>query len=220
MSGATIRVLLAEDHTIVRKGLRAILEDQPGILVVGEAEDGRQAVQRAAQLKPDVVLMDMSMPGLNGLEATVQLVKQAPSVKVLVLSRHTEREYVIRMLEAGAAGYLLKKTAPEELVIAIQTVQRGEFYIDPEFAEYLPDSGADRPIRERGDLYHRLTPRQREVLQLIVEGRANREIAALLHVSVKTVENHRTRLLETLNLHSTAELTQFAIRLGIINLDE
>jgi DNA-binding NarL/FixJ family response regulator len=220
VSATQIRVLLAEDHTIVRKGLRAILEDQPGIVVVGEAEDGRQAVLQTIQMKPDVVLMDFSMPGLNGLDATVQIVKLVPGVKVLVLTRHTAQEYIDRILKAGAAGYLFKKTVPEELVSAIQAVQRGEFYLDPAIEMRLPVSLPRKSASNAESRSHLITSRQREVLQLIAEGRANREIATLLHISVKTVENHRTRLMETLHLHSTAELTQYAIRLGLIALDE
>jgi DNA-binding NarL/FixJ family response regulator len=215
-----IRVLLAEDHTIVRKGLRALLEDQPGIEVIAEAEEGRQAVHLAEQLRPDVVLMDFSMPGLNGLEATHQIVERIPGAKVLVLTRHTNQEYVDRILEAGASGYLVKKSAPEELVIAIQAVSRGDSYLDPAISTTILRGYLRKPKTESVDRYARLTPRQREVLQLIAEGRANREIAALLHVSVKTVENHRAHLMEALDLHSTAELTQYAIRKGVISLDE
>ncbi len=215
-----IRVLLAEDHTIVRKGLRALLEDQPGIEVIAEAEEGRQAVRLAEQLRPDVVLMDFSMPGLNGLEATHQIVERIPGAKVLVLTRHTNQEYVDRILEAGASGYLVKKSAPEELVIAIQAVSRGDSYLDPAVSTTIIRGYLRKPKTDSVDRYDRLTPRQREVLQLIAEGRANREIAALLHVSVKTVENHRAHLMEALDLHSTAELTQYAIRKGVISLDE
>lgn len=215
-----IRVLLAEDHTIVRKGLRSLLQGQSGIDVVAEAEEGRQAVRLAEQLGPDVVLMDFSMPGLNGLEATRQIIERVPGTKVLVLTRHMNQEYVDRILEAGASGYLVKKSAPEELVIAIQAVQRGDSYLDPAIATTIIRGylGKSKPGSE--DRYEKLTPRQREVLQLIAEGRANREIAAILHISVKTVENHRASLMKALDLHSTAELTQYAIRTGIISLDE
>lgn len=215
-----IRVLLAEDHTIVRKGLRALLEDQPGIAVIAEAEEGRQAVHLAEQLRPDVVLMDFSMPGLNGLEATHQIIERLPGTKVLVLTRHTNQEYVDRILEAGASGYLVKKSAPEELVSAIQAVHRGDSYLDPAISTTILRSYLRKPKTESVDRYNRLTPLQREVLQLIAEGRANREIADLLHLSVKTVENHRAHLMQALDLHSTAELTQYAIRKGVISLDE
>jgi DNA-binding NarL/FixJ family response regulator len=215
-----IRVLLAEDHTIVRKGLLALLQGQSGIEVVAEAEEGRQAVRLTEQFRPDVVLMDLSMPGLNGLEATRQIVERIPGTKVLVLTRHMNQEYVDRILEAGALGYLVKKSAPEELVIAIQAVQRGDYYLDPAIASTIIRGYLGKAKMEGEDRYHRLTPRQREVLQLIAEGHANREIAAILHISVKTVENHRTSLMEALDLHGTAELTQYAIRMGIISMDE
>jgi DNA-binding NarL/FixJ family response regulator len=215
-----IRVLLAEDHTIVRKGLRALLEDQPGIEVIAEAEEGRQAVHLTEQLRPDVVLMDFSMPGLNGLEATRQIIERIPGTKVLVLTRHTNQEYVDRILEAGASGYLVKKSALEELVIAIQAVHRGDSYLDPAISATIIRGYLEKSKTQGEDRYNRLTPRQREVLQLIAEGRANKEIAAMLHISVKTVENHRASLMEALDLHSTAELTQYAIRMGVINMDE
>jgi DNA-binding NarL/FixJ family response regulator len=215
-----IRVLLAEDHTIVRKGLRALLEDQPGIEVIAEAEEGRQAVHLTEQLRPDVVLMDFSMPGLNGLEATRQIIERIPGTKVLVLTRHTNQEYVDRILEAGASGYLVKKSALEELVIAIQVVHRGDSYLDPAISATIIRGYLEKSKTQGEDRYNRLTPRQREVLQLIAEGRANKEIAAMLHISVKTVENHRASLMEALDLHSTAELTQYAIRMGVINMDE
>jgi len=215
-----IRVLLAEDHTIVRKGLRALLEDQPGIEVIAEAEEGRKAVRLAEQSRPDVVLMDFSMPGLNGLEATRQIKERVPGAKILVLTRHTNQEYVDRILEAGASGYLVKKSALEELDIAIQAVHRGDSYLDPTISANIIHGYLEKSKVKNRDRYSQLTPRQREVLQLIAEGRANREIAAELNVSVKTVENHRASLMETLDLHSTAELTQYAIRIGIISLDE
>ncbi len=215
-----IRVLLAEDHTIVRKGLRALLEGQAGIEVIAEAEDGNQAVRLAEQLGPDVVLMDFSMPVLNGLEATRQITERVPETRVLVLTRHTNQEYVDRILEAGASGYMVKKSAPEELVIAIQAVHRGDSYLDPAISTTIIRGYLGKSKTDGEDSYDRLTPRQRQVLQLIAEGRANREIAAMLHVSVKTVENHRAHLMAALGLHSTAELTQYAIRMGVISLDE
>lgn len=215
-----IRVLLAEDHAIVRKGLRALLENQPGFSVVAEAEDGRQAVRIAEKFRPDVVLMDFSMPLLNGLEATRQIRERVPSASVLVLTRHTNQEYVGRILEAGASGYLVKRSAPDELLTAIRAVYGGETYLDPSISPARVQNKLRTTFDPHEDPYDKLTPRQREVLQLIAEGHPNREIAAMLHLSVKTVENHRAALMETLGLHSTAELTQFAIRKGIISLDE
>ena len=215
-----IRVLLAEDHTIVRKGLRLLLDDQAGIQVIAEAADGRLAVRLTEQLTPDVVLMDFSMPGLNGLEATRQILERVPGTKVLVLTRHTSQEYVDRILEAGASGYVVKKSAPEELVLAIQAVHRGDSYIDPAISTTIIRGYLGKSKAKGEDRNSQLTPRQREVLQLIAEGHANREIAVILNISVKTVENHRTSLMKALDLHSTAELTQYAIRIGVISLDE
>jgi DNA-binding NarL/FixJ family response regulator len=210
-----IRVLLADDHTIVRKGLRSLLEDEANIQVVGEAEDGREAVRMTQQLLPDVVLMDISMPGLSGLEATRQIKERFPEVNVLVLTRHANEEYVLQILQAGASGYVVKKAAPAELMLAIQAVYRGDSFLSPAISrevieEYTRRAGAND--------YDRLTDREREVLQLIAEGRSNREIAELLHVSMKTVENHRANLMDKLGLRSVAELTRYAIRKGIISL--
>lgn len=215
----TIKVLLADDHTILRQGLRSILEQQAGIEVIAEAENGREAVRIAEQMKPDVVVMDFSMPDLNGLEATRQIKQRIPQTKVLILTRHANQEYIKSILRAGASGYLVKKSAAEELVIAIQSVQRGDLYLDPSISitsieEYLkPAEGETKPLEIK------LTPRQREVLQLIAEGHPNREIASRLHISVKTVENHRANIMQKLNLHSTADLTQYAIRKKIVSLD-
>ncbi|HEU0296378.1 MAG TPA: response regulator transcription factor [Anaerolineales bacterium] len=217
---AKIRVLLAEDHTIVRKGLRALLDGQAGIEVIAEAEDGRQAVRLAEQLRPDVVLMDFSMPGLNGLEATRQIAERVPGARVVVLTRHTNQEYAERILKAGASGYLVKKSAPEELIIAIQAVYRGDSYLDPAITTNILHAYLKKSSPVGQDRFDNLTPRQREVLQLIAEGHANREIAALLNVSIKTVESHRAAIMDALELHSTAELTQYAIRKGMISLDE
>ena len=214
-----ITVLLAEDHTIVRKGLCAILSIESDIEVVAEAVDGREAVRLTEQLQPDVVVMDFSMPGLNGLEATRQIKQIISAVKVLILTRHTNKEYIYNILQAGASGYLVKKSAPEELIAAIRAVARGDSYLDPSISAmvingYMQWTGSE--IQKTDDL---ISPREREVLQLIAEGRSNQEIAKILHISVKTVGNHRTNLMDKLSLHSTAELTQYAVRTGIINLD-
>ncbi len=211
-----IRVLLAEDHTIVREGLRSLLENEAGIEVIGEAEDGREAVQKTQELLPDVVLMDLSMPGLSGLEATRQIKQRFPEVKVLVLTRHANEEYVFQILRAGASGYVVKKAAPTELVLAIQAVYRGDSFLSPSIsrqvvAEYMRQAEA---MAENS--YDRLTDREREVLQLIAEGHSNREIAELLHISMKTVENHRASLMGKLNVRGTAELTRYAIRKRVI----
>ena len=215
-----IRVLLAEDHTIVRKGLRSLLDSEADIEVIGEAEDGRQAVEMAGELMPDVVLMDITMPSLNGFEATRQIKQRFPDVKVLVLTMHANEEYVFQILRAGASGYVVKKAAPTELVSAIRAVHRSESFLSPSISrtvieEYIQQAEA----MSRQDGYERLTPREREVLQLVAEGHSSREIAEVLSVSVKTVETHRANLMDKLGLHSVAELTQYAIRRGVIDPD-
>ncbi|MCD4803360.1 MAG: response regulator transcription factor [Anaerolineales bacterium] len=216
----TIRVVLAEDHTIVRQGLRSILEQQPGIEVIAEAENGREAVQIAEQLKPDLVLMDFSMPELNGLEATRQIKQRVPEVKVLILTRHANQEYVKSILGAGASGYLIKKSAADELVLAIQSVYKGNSFLDPSISKMVIEGYLHQAEGETQDQGLKITPRQREVLQLIAEGHPNREIASILHISVKTVDNHRANLMGKLGLSSTADLIQYAIRQGIISLDD
>ena len=215
-----IRVLLAEDHTIVRKGLRSLLDAEATITVVGEAENGRQAIDQVGQLLPDVVVMDIGMPGLNGLEATRQIKKRFPEVQVLILTVHTGEEYVLQILRAGASGYLVKQAAPTDLVQAIQAAHRGGIFLSPSISkkvieEYLQHAGATAEL----DSYEKLTDREREVLQLIAEGHSTRRIAEQLHISVKTVETHRAHLMDKLELRSTAVLTQYAIRKGVISLD-
>jgi len=214
---AKIRVLLAEDHTIVRKGLRSLLEGKAEIDVVGEAQDGREALRRTEQLHPDVVLIDIAMPGLNGIEATRQIKQRFADVKVLVLTMHDDQEYVRQVLQAGASGYVVKQAAPTDLLLAIQAVHRGDSYLSPSISkqviqEYVQSSG----VANGHDSYNDLTTRQREVLQLIAEGHTTREIAEMLTVSVKTVETHRANLMTKLDIHSTAGLTQYAMRKGII----
>jgi DNA-binding NarL/FixJ family response regulator len=216
-----IRVLLAEDHTIVRKGLRSLLDGEAGIEVIGEAQDGREAVEKVQQLLPDVVLMDIAMPALSGLEATRQIKKRFPEVRVLILTMHATEEYIFQILRVGASGYVVKQAAPNELISAIQAVYRGESFLSPSISkkvieEYIRQAEA---MAER-DSYDQLTTREREVLQLIAEGRSTREIAELLHISTKTVETHRAHLMDKLDTHSTAELTQYAIRKGVIRADQ
>jgi DNA-binding NarL/FixJ family response regulator len=215
-----IRIVLAEDHTIVRKGLRSLLEQQPGIEVIAEAADGREAVHAAETLKPDVLLMDFSMPGLNGLEATRQVKQRVPGTRVLILTRHANKEYVEAILKAGASGYLLKKSAASELIFAIQSVYRGDSFLDPSISRMVIDGFLHQSVGEGQALDEITTPREREVLQLIAEGYPNREIASTLHISVKTVDNHRANLMKKLDLTSSADLIQFAIRNGIISLDD
>jgi DNA-binding NarL/FixJ family response regulator len=216
-----IRVLLAEDHTIVRKGLRALLDDETDIEVVGEAEDGRETVRQVERVCPDVVLMDITMPLLNGVEATRQIKSQHPEVQVLGLTRHENEEYIYQLLRAGASGYVVKQAAPAELVEAIRAVFEGDTYLSPSInpsmvEEYIRQAKA--MVKSGPD--ERLTPREREVLQLVAEGRTNREIAQVLSISIKTVEHHRANLMSKLDLYSAAELTQYAIRTGVIDVDQ
>ncbi len=212
-----IRILLAEDHTIVRKGLRSLLDREGGIQVVGEAADGREAVDKVRHLLPDVVVMDIAMPGLNGLEATRQIRKQFPKVKVLILTMHADEEHILQILQAGASGYVVKQDAPEELVSAVQTVDRGDLFLSPSISRTVIQEYIRRAEAMAGRVsYEPLTPREREVLQLIAEGRPPREIAEILRISVKTVETHRAHLMRKLDARSTADLTRYAIRKGII----
>lgn len=215
-----IRVLLAEDHTIVRKGIRSLLDEERDIEVVGEAENGRDAVAQAAALTPDVVVMDHTMPLLNGLEATRQIRKFLPAVRVLILTMHTTEEYVFQFLRAGAAGYLVKQTAPTELISAIRALHAGDSFLSPAVSkavidEYVRVGESCRQAATDG----LLTEREREVLQLIAEGHTNQAIAQQLQISVKTVGVHRLNLMQKLDLHNLADLTKYAIRNGIIGLD-
>lgn len=213
-----ITVLLAEDHMIVREGLRALLKLEADIEVVGEAENGRQAVALASKLCPDVIVMDISMPLLNGLEATRQILQTAPSTKVLMLSAHGDDAYVEQVMALGASGYLIKQTAAHMLTAAIREVHQGKLFLSPSISKRRKDH--DEKAHARGDLPGKkavqLSSREMEVLQLIAEGKANKETAEELHISVKTVEKHRQSLMEKLNIHDTAGLTRYAISAGII----
>lgn len=213
-----ISVLLAEDHTIVREGLRALLSADGGFALVGEARTGSEAVKLAARLRPDVILMDIAMPVLNGLEATRQILAADPTARVIVLSAHSDDEYVERMRAAGVAGFLEKQTSAEVLTKAIREVSAGRSYYSPSIAKRL-DALAAASSDRKGALTGpatRLTSRESEVLQLIAEGSANKQIAATLGISIKTVEKHRQRLMDKLELHDIASLTRYAISRGII----
>ena len=213
-----IRVLLAEEHVIVRAGFCALLRRIEGVEVVAEANDGREALQLVETHRPDVVLMDISMPVMNGLEATERLRRRFPDVRVIILSMHSSEEYVLRALRAGAAGYLLKDADTAELEIALRAVAAGEMYLSPPVSRQVISDY----IRRIGDMptpLERLTPRQREVLQLIAEGRTMKEIAHILGISVKTVEAHRQQLMEKLDIHDQAGLIRYALRVGLVDLD-
>jgi len=214
------RLLLVDDHQIVRKGLRAILEQQPNLQVVGEANTGLEAVEMAIRLKPEVMLMDISLPGLNGIDATRKIIAELPGVRIIALTAHSVQDMIGGAFNAGAVGYLLKDSAVEELGQAIRTVMEGGVYVTPRVAGAMVDryvAGTSRP-RDTSGAFARLTNREREVLQLMAEGRATKEVARALGVSVKTAETHRRAIMEKLDLHSVAELTKYAIRAGITSL--
>ncbi len=214
----TIKVVLADDHTVVRQGIRALLLAEKDIEIVGEAENGREALQLVKTLLPDVTVMDIAMPVLNGLEATRQITRAVPSTKVLILSSYSDDEYVQQLMEAGAAGYLVKQTAAHELLKAIREAQKGNAFFSPAIAKRLRDQcreafSTGQPAKKRTDY---LTTREAEVLQLIAEGRANKQIAAELCISIKTVEKHRQQVMNKLGIHDVAGLTRHAIAKGII----
>ncbi|MBV9037281.1 MAG: response regulator transcription factor [Acidobacteriaceae bacterium] len=213
MSDRAINILLADDHTIVRQGLKLILSAHPDLRVVGEAANGKEAVELAAKLKPDIVLLDVAMPELNGIEATRKMVEANSRLRVLVLSMHKEAVYVREILRAGARGYILKDAIDTELLSAVRSVARGDGYISPAVSGALL-SDYRKDVTDPVDL---LSPREREVLQLIAEGKTNKEIATKLNLSVYTVDSHRGKIMEKLNLHSTGELVRFAIKRGLVD---
>lgn len=216
---AKIRILIADDHTLLRSGIRALLEDEQDILVVGEAEDGREAVRLAEQLKPNVVLMDIAMPSLNGLEATRQIKREHPEINILVLTMYDHEEYFRQMLEVGASGYIIKRAAAGELVSAIRAVYNGEAVLSPAITRLLLEDyfSRDAVAKEENDP-NTLSSREREVLQLIAEGKTSRKIAEILNLSVKTVQSHRTNLMQKLDLHDRGELIKYAIQKKIIEI--
>ena len=215
---SAIRILLADDHTVIRSGLRLLLERQPDFKVVGEASDGREAVDTAGAAKPDVAVLDIGMPNLNGIEAARQITQKYPDIAVVILSMHADESYVLRALKSGARGYLLKDSPESDLVNAIRAVEDGKAYFSPAISRMLVDDYM-RQLEQRGveDTYELLTAREREILQLLAEGKANKEIATLLKLSLYTVETHRGNILQKLNLHSTAELILYAVRKGVIS---
>ncbi|HEY4362540.1 MAG TPA: response regulator transcription factor [Bryobacteraceae bacterium] len=213
-----IKIVLADDHTVMRSGLRLLLERQPNLTVVGEAADGREAVTLAAEQRPDVVVMDIAMPHLNGVEAARQIVNSNPQVAVVILSMHSDESYVIRSLKAGARAYLLKDSAEADLIEAIRAISAGKSFFSPAVRQLLKEDYM-RKLDDMGaeDTYELLTTREREVLQLVAEGQSNKEVANLLNLSLYTVETHRTHILQKLNLHSVPELILYAVRKGIIS---
>lgn len=214
-----IKILLADDHEIVREGLRNLLEKQEGFEVVAEAEDGLTAVKKAKKLSPDLVIMDIGMPDLNGIEATRQILAESPHIKIIALSMHAETRFVSEMLKAGASAYLLKDSAFEELIQAIQASRSNKIYLSPSIAEKVIKNYITSFPRESFSPFSILTQREREVIQLIAEGKSTKKIASLLFLSIKTVETHRQNIMEKLDLHSVAELTKYAIREGLTSLD-
>lgn len=212
-----IRILLADDHAVMRSGLRSLLQQQGDFEVVGEAGDGREAVALAESLTPDVVVMDLTMPNLNGTEASRQITEKRPSTAVVVLTMHSDEAYVLRALKAGARGYLLKESAEADLIAAIRAVREGKAYFSPAVSQVLVRDYM-RQLRDKNieDSYDLLTSREREILQLIAEGKSNKDVANLLNLSVYTVDTHRSNIMEKLGLHTVPELILYAVRKGVI----
>jgi DNA-binding NarL/FixJ family response regulator len=214
-----IRVLIADDHAIVREGVRALLKLADDIEVVGEATNGQEAIEAARALSPDVILMDIAMPGLGGLEATLEIRKENPAAKILVLTQYEDREYIRRFLKAGVSGYVLKKSAGADLGATIRAVNRGGLVLDPEVAREAMREQAAAAASGGSDLYDSLTDREKQVLKLVAEGRSNKEVAELLDISVKTAMSHREHIMQKLDLHSRTELIKFALQKGVIRVD-
>lgn len=216
MSGF-IKILIADDHGIVRQGLRSVLSREPSFEIVAEAADGREAVMLADSLRPHVVILDIAMPGLSGIEATTQICKNHPDTRIIILSMHSDETYLLRALNAGANGYLLKDSADRDLVRAVHSVLRGQPYFSPDIAQVLlEDYLLALQQKHLEDSYDLLTDREREVLYLVATGKANKEVAATLNVSISTVETHRTSLMRKLNLHNTAEIVLYAVRKRLV----
>ena len=213
-----LRILLADDHVVMRSGLRALLERQPNLEVIGECENGRETIEVAASLRPDVVVMDVGMPLLNGIEATKVIVGKNPGTAVVILSMHADESYVMRALKAGARSYLLKDSAAADLIGAIHAISQGKSFFSPKVSHILAEDYI-RVLKQKGavDSYDLLTDREREILQLLAEGKGNKEVATSLNISTYTVETHRGHILQKLNLHNAAELVLYAVRKGIIS---
>jgi len=215
---ARMRILLADDHTLMRHGLRKIIEEQPDWEVVAETGDGREAVRLAVELKPDVAVLDIAMPLLNGIEATRQIARRAPPVRILILSMYSDESYIVQALRAGAHGYLLKDSADVDLIRAVTAVRQGKSFFSPVVAKVMLDDYVRR-LADKGitDRFDSLSEREREIFQLIAEGHSNKEIADLINLSVSTVETHRAHIMEKLDVHNTAEIVLYAVRKGVIS---
>lgn len=222
MTPGPVRVLLAEDHKLVRAGIRALLQTLPGVEVVAEAGDGREALRLAEAHRPDIVFMDIAMSGMNGLEATTRIARDLPGTRVIILSMHASEEYVLQALRAGASGYLLKDAGTAELELAVTAVARGETYLSPAISKHVIDDYMRRVSGGQADAFsnnpfNKLTPRQREILQLIAEGHTMQDIARILSISLKTVETHRAQLMERLGIYDVPGLVRYAIRIGLVS---
>jgi len=215
-----IRIILVDDHKIMREGLKALLEREPDIIIAGEAEDGQKAVNLACEIKPEMVIMDISMPNLNGIEATRQIKACSPAIKVLALSMHCDKQFVTKMLEAGANGFLLKDCPSDELLKAIRLIIQNQLYLSQKVANLIIKDYIHQIPRKESMQTPKLTNREKEVLQLLAEGNSTKEIASHLNLSIKTIETHRQQIMDKLNIHSIAELTKFAIREGITSLEQ
>lgn len=219
-AGEAIRILLADDHTIVRQGLARLLEDQPGFRVVGEAENGKAAVEKALALKPDVIIMDIAMPFLNGIEASKRIKKLLPKVKILILSMYAQENHIHELMQAGVSGYLLKESSGRDITMAIESAMKDQAYLSPSISKLLMDSYlSPRKISPKEQRYNDLSNREREVFQLLAEGRSTKEVADLLCVSVSTVKTHRISIMEKLGIRTNAQLIRFAIQLGLVATD-
>ncbi len=211
----SIRILIADDHTIVRHGLARLLEQESGIEVVAQAQNGHATLELARELSPDIIVMDIGMPDLNGIDATEQILRENSDIKVLALSMHSGRRFVVAMLKAGASGYLLKDCALEELTTALQTIMSGKIYLSPAITDIVVDSYVRQPEESEQSVFSVLSQREREVLQLMAEGNTTKQIALRLHISPKTVEGHRLRLMSKLDIDNVAQLTKYAIQEGL-----
>jgi len=215
----SIRIIIADDHTIVRHGLTKLLQQERDVEVVAQAQNGHATLELARELSPDVIVMDVGMPDLNGIDATQQILRENPNIKVLALSMHSGKKFVVAMLKAGASGYLLKDCALEELTTALQTIISGRIYLSPAITDIVVDSYVRQPAEAEQSAFSLLSQREREVLQLMAEGNTTKQIALRLHISPKTVEGHRLRLMSKLNIDNIAQLTKYAIQEGLTSAE-